>query len=78
MNTDFETIMKKQIEQLANKEIDELIKENVNKFYRELLLKKDTYIAELMKNIRIYSEQQAIDNIPRYLITIENTYKIER
>ena len=77
MNMDFETIMKKQIEQFANEEIDNLIHEEVNKFYRELSLKKDTYIAELMKSIRIYSEYQTIDNIPRYLITVENTYKIE-
>ena len=77
MNIDFETIMKKQIEQIADEEIEKIIKEKVNEFNRELLSKKENYIAELMKNIRIYSEQKTIDNIPRYLITIENTYKIE-
>ena len=77
MNIDFETIMKKQIEQIANDEIEKMIREKVNQFNRELLSKKDNYITELMKSIRIYSEQQAIDNIPRYLITVENTYKIE-
>lgn len=78
MNIDFETIMKKQIEQIANNEIEKMIREKVNELNRELLLKKDNYIAELMKSIRIYSEQQTIDNMPRYLITIENTYRIER
>ncbi len=77
MNIDFETIMKKQIEQIANDEIEKMIREKVNQFNRELFSKKENYIAEIMKSIRIYSEQQTIDNIPRYLITIENTYKIE-
>lgn len=77
MNIDFETIMKKQIEQIANDEIEKMIREKVNEFNRELLLKKENYIAELMKSIRVYSEQKTIDNIPRYLITIENTYRIE-
>lgn len=78
MNIDFETIMKKHIEQIANDEIEKMIREKVNQFNRELLSKKDTYIAELMKSIRIYSEQKTIDNMPRYLITIENTYRIEK
>lgn len=77
MNIDFEVIMKKQIEQIANDEINKLINEKVDEFHSELLYKKDRYIAELMKSIRIYSEQQTIDNMPRYLITVENTYKIE-
>lgn len=77
MNIDFETIMKKQIEQIANDEIDKLINEKVDEFHSELLSKKDGYVTELMKMIRIFSEQQTIDNIPRYLITIENIYKIE-
>lgn len=77
MNIDFETIMKKQIEQIANDEIDKLINEKVDKFHSELLSKKDEYVTELMKMIRIFSEQQTIDHIPRYLITVENTYKIE-
>lgn len=77
MNIDFETIMKKQIEQIANDEIEKMIREKVNQLNRELLSKKDNYIAELMKSIRIFSEQKEIDNIPRYLITVENIYKIK-
>ena len=77
MELDFETIMKKQIEQIANDEIEKMIREKVNELNRELLSRKDTYIAELMKSIRIFSEQQTIDHIPRYLITVENTYRIE-
>ena len=78
MNIDFETIMKKQIKQIANDEIEKMIREKVNEFNRELLSKKENYIAELMKCIRIYSEQESIDHMPRYKIIIENTYKIEK
>lgn len=72
------TMVGKQIEQIANDEIEKMIREKVNEFNRELLSKKDNYITELMKSIRIFSEQQTIDYIPRYLITVENTYKIEK
>ena len=78
MEIDFETIAKKQLKQVVSDEIDELINDEVNKFYTKLSQRKEHYIAELMKSIRIYSEQQTLDNMPRYLITIENTYKIER
>lgn len=78
MKIDFETIMKDQLAQIANDEIEKMIREKVNEFNRELLSKKDTYIAELMKSIRIFSEQQTIDQMPRYLITVENTYRIEK
>ena len=78
MNIDFEKIMKKQIEQIANDEIEKMIREKVDEFHSELLSKKDGYVTELMKMIRIYSEQKTIDNMSRYLITIENTYKIEK
>lgn len=77
MKIDFETLMKKQIEQIANDEIDELIHDEVDKIYRELCSRKDRYIAELMKSIRIYTQQESIDGMPRYLITVENTYKIK-
>ena len=78
MNIDFKTIMKKQLEQIVSNEVDELIHDEINKIYRKLSEKKENYIAEIMKSIRIYSEQQTIDHIPRYLITIENTYRIEK
>ena len=77
MNIDFETLMKKQIEQIADEKIEKKIREKVNEFNRQLLSEKENYIAELMKSIRIYNEQQTIDHIPRCLITVENTYKIE-
>lgn len=78
MELDFEKIMRDQLAQIVSNEVDELIHEEVDRFYRRLYEKKDNYIAELMKSIRIFSEQQTIDHIPRYLITVENTYRIEK
>ena len=69
--------MKKQIEQIADEEIEKMIREKVNQFNRELLSKKDNYIAELMKSIRIYTQQESIDYIPSYRIVIENIYKLK-
>lgn len=71
-------IFKKVLDKVATEEIDKLIDKKVEDFRYELLSNKDCYIAELMKSIRIFSEQQTIDNMPRYLITIENTYKLEK
>ena len=79
MKIDIETMLKENIKQIVSNEVDEMIKEKGKEIYRELMSKRDVYIAELMKSIRIVSEQQITDNnIPKYLITIENTYKIEK
>lgn len=78
MKLEFEKTMKKQLEQIVGNEIDELIHDEINKIHRELCSRKDKYIAELMKSIRIYAQQESIDHIPRYAIIIENTYRIEK
>lgn len=70
--------LKCQLRDYAEQEVDKMISEEVESFRYELMKKKDEYIAFLMKNISIYYEQKAIDNMPRYLITIENTYRIEK
>ena len=36
MNIDFETIIKKQMEQIANDEIEKMIREKVNQLNREI------------------------------------------
>ena len=71
-------ILKCQLKDYAEQEVDKMISEKVERFKYELMNKKDEYITFLMKNIRIHHEQKTIDNMPRYLITIENTYRIER
>lgn len=77
MKLDFEKIMKEQLKQVVSNEIDKLIHDEVDKFYRKLSFKKDEYIAELMKSIRIYTQQESIDYIPSYRIVIENIYKLK-
>ena len=57
-NIDIETILKKNLEQIANDEIEKMIREKVNQFNRELLSKKENYIAELMKSIRIFLDRE--------------------
>lgn len=70
--------LKCQLRDYAEQEVDKMISEEVESFRYELMKKKDEYITFLMKNIRICHEQKTIDNMPRYLITIENTYRIEK
>ena len=70
--------LKCQLKDYAEQEVDKMISEKVESFKYELMKKKDEYITFLMKNISTYHEQKTIDNMPRYLITIENTYRIER
>ncbi len=69
--------LKCQLKDYAEQEVDKMICKKVESFKYELMKKKDEYITFLMKNISIYHEQTTIDHIPRYLITVENTYKIE-
>ncbi len=45
------------IKQLVDEKISQEIKEKVNQFERQLLDKKDQYIAEVMKGIRILHEK---------------------
>lgn len=77
-NVNIIEILKCQLKDYAEQEVDKMISEKVERFKYELMNKKDEYITFLMKNIRINHEQKTIDNMPRYLITIENTYRIER
>ncbi len=70
--------LKCQLRDYAEQEVDKMISEEVESFRYELMKKKDEYITFLMKNISICHEQKTIDNMPRYLITIENTYRIEK
>lgn len=63
--------------EISNK-IDEEINNKVEEFKKQLILNKDHYIAEIMKSIRIYSEENTINGCPRYQIVFENIYKIEK
>ena len=77
-NNDFivADIIKDIFKQEVSKKIDDEIDKKVKEFREKLVNRKDNYIAEIMKGIRIYSEQQTIDGCPRYQIIFENVYKI--
>ena len=77
-NNDFMAadIIKDVFKQEVSKKIDDEIDKKVKEFREELVNRKDNYIAEIMKGIRIYSEQQTINGYPRYQIVFENVYKI--
>ncbi len=77
-NNDFivTDIIKDIFKQEVSKKIDDEIDKKVKEFREELVYRKDNYIAEIMKGIRIYSEQQTIDGYPKYKIVFENIYKI--
>lgn len=57
--------------------IEEMIKEEVHEFANKLLARKDDYIAEVMKSIRIHEERETMSMQNHYIITFENIVKLE-
>lgn len=68
-----EEILKKNI----SEKIDNEIKQKVENFRIELEDRKDNYIAEVMKGIRIYHERDRNSMAINYKIVFENIYRIE-
>lgn len=70
------------IKQIIQKEIsdkiDEEIQQKVKDFTEELLTRKDNYIAEVMKGIRIAHERDFGSMGINYRIIFENIYKIKK
>ena len=65
------------ISQQVSDEIDLEIEQKVKEYYRELTDRKDRYIAQVMKGIRVYSEYDHIYNQMNYKIIFENINRIE-
>lgn len=70
-------VIKKNIQDEISHEIDKEIEQEVLKFERKLLDRKDKYIAEVMKGIRIYHEISPQTNIMQYTIVFENIVRRE-
>lgn len=70
--------IKSDLKHLISERIQEEIDEKVKDFRWELESRKDNYIAEIMKGIRINHEQIMGSKGINYSITFENIYKIER
>ena len=60
------------------KEVDKEIQEKVKKFADELTLRKDDYISQIMKGIRIQHERDFGSMGINYRIIFENYYKLEK
>lgn len=73
-----EEMLKKNIEQIIKSKVDEEIEEEVKKFTNKLIERKDQYIAEIMKGIRIYHERDAGSLGINYKIIFENIVRLEK
>lgn len=73
-----EEILKKNIKSIVSEKIDEEIEQKVNNFKKELEDRKDNYIAEIMKGIRVYHERDIRSMGINYKIIFENIYRIEK
>ena len=65
------------IKEIVKSKIDEEIDKKVKQFRRELEDKKDNYIAEIMRGIRIYHERDIGSMGMNYKIIFENIYRLE-
>lgn len=72
-----EQVLKKNIESIVRDRIDEEIKDEVEAFTRELEDRKDNYIAEIMKGIRIYHESDPMNFGINYRIIFENVVRLK-
>ena len=73
-----EQALKESVEKLVSANIQAEIDEKVNKFREELEFRKDRYIAEVMKGIRIYHERDMMSNGMNYKIIFENVVRLEK
>lgn len=77
MPDNIELILKEQVKKEISKQIDKEIQQKVENFAKELTDRKDDYIAQIMKGIRIYHERDVGSMGINYKILFENTYRIE-
>jgi len=67
-----ENAIKDSVEKLVSANIENAIEEKVKEFREELEYNKDRYIAEVMKGIRIYHDQEIGTRTMDYKIIFEN------
>lgn len=70
--------IKNSVEKIVREKIEEEIDKKVKQFKRELEYRKDNYIAEVMKGIRISHERDFGSLGINYRIIFENITKIEK
>lgn len=72
-----EEVIKKEVKTIVSDKIQEEIDEEVLKFRNKLIQRKDDYIAEVMKGIRIFHERDINSLGMNYRVIFENIYRIE-
>lgn len=72
-----EEVIKKEVKTIVSDKIQEEIDEEVLKFRNKLMDRKDEYIAEVMKGIRIFHERDINSLGMNYRVIFENIYRIE-
>lgn len=70
--------IKLSVKQIVSATIQQEIDKKVENFRRELEDRKDNYISEVMKGIRIYHERDVQDLGINYRIIFENVTRLER
>ena len=73
-----EAALKESVEKLVSANIQIEIDEKVKKFREELEFRKDKYIEEVMKGIRILHEREYGSMQMNYKIIFENIVKLEK
>lgn len=73
-----EETLKLSLKLIITEKVEQEIKEKVEAFARELEDRKDNYIAEIMKGIRINHERDQIRNGINYRIIFENVVRIKQ
>lgn len=73
-----EDMIKKSVESIIYEKVEQEIKEEIKRFEQKLEDRKDQYIAEMMKGIRIYHERDVGSLGINYRIVFENVTRLEK
>ena len=73
-----EDMIKKSVESIIYEKVEQEIKEEIKRFEQKLEDRKDQYIAEMMKGIRIYHERDVGSLGINYRIVFENVNRKEK
>ena len=72
-----EKYLKDSLTRIVTLSVDEEINKKVQEFENQLVDRRDQYIAEIMKGIRILHSQNMEDKSMNYKIIFENVTRIE-
>lgn len=70
-------VIKDEVERIISERIDKEIEDRTIAFHKELTERKDEYIAEVMRGIRIAHEYNPEDMYMDYRIMFVNRYAVE-